>query len=117
MITPSTPRGHNSPERKRSVISEDLFVDGGIATTGILELHGKVTGTVEADALVLSNGAEVKGAIRARSATIAGRSAGSIAADTLVLETRAIVASDIEYGSLTVQTGADVQGSFKRRAG
>ena len=45
---------------KRSVIAEDILVDGNIVCQGILEFGGQITGDITADTVVVTSTARVR---------------------------------------------------------
>jgi cytoskeletal protein CcmA (bactofilin family) len=99
---------------KTSVLAADLVVTGIIATEGALEIHGKVEGEVAADALVVGQTGSVTGKARANRADIRGTLNGDLACTDLMLRASADLQADTTCVSLTVETGAKVQGMFKR---
>lgn len=101
---------------KTSVLAADLVVNGIIATEGALEIHGTVDGEVAADALTIGQGGSVKGKARANKADIRGTLSGDLVCTDLMLRASADLQADTTCASLTVETGAKVQGAFKRPA-
>ncbi len=101
--------------RKRSYISDDLFIEGDISGTGILEIHGEVSGNLIADALVVAKKGRINGAVRARNLTIQGQVTGTISAQNVEIEASASVVADTEYKRLSIESGAKVEGGFKSR--
>ena len=56
----ATPTTAAAADRKRSVIAEDIVIEGNIISQGILEFGGQITGDVTADAVVLTPAARVR---------------------------------------------------------
>ena len=100
-----------------SFIGPEVVVTGDIATPGQLHVDGKVNGDVRCGTLSQGEGGEIRGNILADEARLAGLVDGAVSAGTLLLETSARITGDVLYESLTVSTGAQVDGRFKRRAG
>jgi len=100
-----------------SFIGPEVVVTGDIATPGQLHVDGKVVGDVRCGTLSQGEGGEIHGNILADEATLAGLIDGAVSAGSLLLEASARVTGDVLYESLTVSTGAQVDGRFKRRAG
>lgn len=99
---------------KTSVLASDLVVTGIIATEGALEIHGTVEGEVAADSMSIGQGGTVKGKARANRADIRGTLSGDLVCSDLMLRNSADLQADTTCSSLTVETGAKVQGLFKR---
>ena len=109
--TPTTTAG---ADRKRSVIAEDIVIEGNIISQGILEFGGQITGDVTADAVVLTPAARVRGRVRARQLTIEGELQGAATALNVNIKTGARVKANFAYETLEVASGAQVDGEYKR---
>ena len=101
-------------DRKRSVIAEDIVIEGNIISQGILEFGGQITGDVTADAVVLTPAARVRGRVRARQLTIEGELQGAATALNVNIKTGARVKANFAYETLEVASGAQVDGEYKR---
>lgn len=116
-------RGSKSPARGQgkgatfSFIGAEVSVTGDIATPGQLHIDGNVTGDVRCGSLTQGESGGVHGNIVAGEACLAGLVDGTVEAGTLTLETSARVTGDILYETLTIATGAQIEGRFKRRKG
>lgn len=109
------PSGGATPsERKRSVFAEDLRIEGIIASDGIIEFGGQLTGDLTADALVLTPTARVKGNVRARQLTIEGQLQGEVNALKVNIRTGARVMANVAYDQLDIASGAHVEGGYSR---
>src|SRR4051794_18900921 len=100
-----------------SFIGPEMNVTGDIATDGDLHVDGKILGDVRCSALTLGESGEIRGNILAGTARLAGLVDGAVEAGTLTLDHSARITGDILYEMLTVNSGADVEGRFKRRKG
>ena len=100
-----------------SILGADLAITGNLTATADLHVDGQVEGDITCSALVQGEGSEVRGAIRARSARLAGTVHGSIEAGELVILRTARIHGDVSYDALTIEQGAQVDGRFARRAG
>jgi cytoskeletal protein CcmA (bactofilin family) len=101
---------------KPSVLAADLVVTGVIATEGALEINGRVEGEVAADALIVGRGGTIAGKVRAGRADIHGMLQGDLVCSALVLRSTSRLRADMTCASLTVETGAEVEGSLRRPA-
>lgn len=100
-----------------SFIGPEVVVTGDIATPGQLHVDGKVVGDVRCGTLSQGDGGAIHGNILADEARLAGLIDGAVSAGSLLLEASARVTGDVLYETLTVSTGAQVDGRFKRRTG
>lgn len=106
--------GSVSVDRTRSVIGEDVRIEGNVVLNGILEVSGQIIGDVTADAVVLTPTARVHGRIRARQLTIDGEMRGAATAVHVTMTSGARVMANFAYATLEVAAGAQVVGDYKR---
>ena len=109
-----TPNATAAIDRKRSVIAEDIVIEGNIVSQGILEFGGQITGDITADAVVLTSTARVRGRVKARQLTIEGELQGAATALNVNIKTGARVKANFAYETLEVASGAQVDGECKR---
>lgn len=109
-----TQNAATSVDRKRSVIAEDIVIEGNISSQGILEFGGQITGDLTADAVILTSTARVHGRVRARQLTIEGEFQGAATALNVSIKNGAHVMANFAYETLEVASGAQVQGAYKR---
>lgn len=100
----------------RSHIGAGSRITGELYFPGTVELPGYVKGSVEAAAIVIEEAGEVEGELRASSITIKGRFKGQIKGGAVQLHATACVVGDITYESLSIQSGAQVEGECIHRA-
>jgi cytoskeletal protein CcmA (bactofilin family) len=98
-----------------SFIGPEVVVTGDIDTDGQIHVDGKVVGDVRCGSLSQGESGSIAGNITAGEAKLAGLIDGAVTAGTLLLEPSARVTGDVLYETLTVSTGAQVDGRFKRR--
>jgi cytoskeletal protein CcmA (bactofilin family) len=98
----------------RSVLSNDLKITGDIVAGGVLEVMGEIDGSITAKALVLSSEGRIGGTIAAESVELRGAMQGTIATGSLALKSTANVQADVTYQSLSIESGAQIDGSFAR---
>jgi cytoskeletal protein CcmA (bactofilin family) len=100
-----------------SFVGPEVVVTGDIDSPGQLHIDGKVTGDVSCGTLCQGESGAITGNIDAEEARLAGLVDGAVSAGTLLLEATARITGDVLYGTLTVATGAQVDGRFKHRDG
>ncbi|MGB3279800.1 MAG: polymer-forming cytoskeletal protein [Pseudorhodobacter sp.] len=109
MSTPSSP-GSNSG---KSVLASDLKITGDIVSKGSVEVMGEIDGSVAADSLVVSHEGAIKGTISAKTVDLRGKLNGKIESTTLTLRSAAQVTADVSYTTLSIESGAQIEGTFK----
>ncbi|QYK41072.1 MAG: polymer-forming cytoskeletal protein [Paracoccaceae bacterium] len=98
----------------RSVLSADLRIVGNLTAEGTVEVMGEVEGSIRARTLVITQEGRVTGTVAADTVEIRGRMDGGISTQGLMLRSPAQVTADVTYASLTIESGATVEGSFRK---
>lgn len=97
-----------------SFLGAEVTVTGNIGGQGNLHIDGRVDGDVACASLIVGNSGQVNGNITADEAKIAGSINGTVAAKVLTIEASARIVGDLSYDSVSVETGAQVDGRVKR---
>ena len=97
-----------------SFLGSEVTVTGNIGGQGNLHIDGRVDGDVNCASLIIGNSGQVNGNITADDAKIAGAVTGTVAAKVLTIEASARITGDLSYDSVSVETGAQVEGRVKR---
>ena len=97
-----------------SIVSADFRVVGNITSEGDIQLDGSVDGNVKARSLTIGQAGVVRGEVKADKVQIQGSVTGPIRARVVEITKSAKVAGDVFYESLTVETGAVIDGACKR---
>jgi len=113
MTNPTNP-GSNAG---KSVLASDLKITGDIVSKGSVEVMGEIDGSITAENLVLSHEGAIKGTIGAKTVDVRGKLSGKIDSATLTLRSAAQVTADVTYTTLSIESGAQVEGSFKLKKG
>ena len=110
-------KGNSKPKNSiECLIGAGTTIEGNITFAGGLRVDGRVRGDVIAadgkpGTLVLSEQAQIEGAIRVSHVVINGTVIGPVhAAEYVELQTKANVTGDVYYKTLEIQLGAVVQG-------
>lgn len=99
-----------------SVIGPDVVVTGDLSTAENLQVSGRIEGDVRCAELHQSVDGAIMGAIVAAEARIAGLVEGTVTAGLVVLEASARVTGEVCYTTLSIASGARVEGRFEYRA-
>ena len=80
-----------------------------------LHVDGKIEGDLKCANLVQGEASEIKGAVTAETAKIAGLLDGSIEAKTLIVHATARITGDVTYETITIENGGKVDGKLSHR--
>ena len=97
-----------------SLISSDVKITGTIASSGEIQLDGRIEGELNVHSLTIGIHGKMEGNIEADHAVIKGAINGSITANRLILEKTASVTGDVFHETISVEAGASIEGSLKQ---
>ena len=101
----------------RSVIAKGVKIVGDLSSDGLLKVHGRVEGALQAASVFVSPDAKVLGTIEAEHVVVDGAVEGPVRGKSVLLKSRAHVSGDIQCGSLVVEKGASIEGRLVRGYG
>ncbi len=96
-----------------SIISADMVINGTLASTGDMQIDGRVEGDVRSVGLVIGDKAEIHGEIYAEDVTIRGKVIGRIRARKITLAATSHVEGDILHETFSVESGAFFEGNCR----
>ena len=96
-----------------SIISADMVINGTLASTGDMQIAGRVEGDVRSVGLVIGDKAEIHGEIYAEDVTIRGKVVGRIRARKITLASTSHVEGDILHEAFSVESGAFFEGNCR----
>ena len=116
--TPAPVAPPAAPKRGRplsapSIISSDMVINGTLASTGDMQIDGRVEGDVRSVGLVIGDKAEIHGEIYAEDVTIRGKVVGRIRARKITLAATSHVEGDILHEAFSVESGAFFEGNCR----
>jgi cytoskeletal protein CcmA (bactofilin family) len=98
-----------------SIICTGIVLRGTLESTGDIHFDGCIEGTICSASLIVDYEAVVQGEVIAYDVTVRGRIQGRIRAHKVHLCCGSHVEGDVLYGTLAVETGAWLDGSFQHR--
>ena len=98
-----------------SVLGSDVVITGNVSASVDLQVDGKIEGDLKCANLVQGEASEIKGAVTADTAKLAGLVDGSIEAKTLIIHASARITGDVAYENLTIENGGQVDGKLTHR--
>jgi cytoskeletal protein CcmA (bactofilin family) len=103
-------------DKLESFLGKNSNFKGELNVQGTLRVDGRIEGHVDADHLVLSESAVVKGEVRAKRLIIGGTVDGSVDAQELVeIKSKGRVLGDISTRKLSVLEGGEVNGKIEMK--
>ncbi len=107
------PAGANA---RRSVFAQDLVVEGDATSSGPVDVHGKIIGSMRAPDIVIAGSGRVEGSVIANDLCVLGAVSGMVSARNVQLAPSAVVHADISHERIAVEAGAELEGWLKSRA-
>ena len=106
--------GTPPPAPAPSILSADMRVVGDISSQGEVQIDGTVEGDIRAKSVLVGESADIKGELLAEQIQIHGRINGLIKSRVVHLARTAHVVGDILHESMSIETGAFLEGNCKR---
>ena len=100
-----------------SIIDKSMIITGSITFKGKARIDGIVNGNIEGEHLVLSETGRINGDIIVSSFNCYGTIEGNIKTSMLTARKNCSINGKLEAGSLTVESGAAIQGEIKVAVG
>lgn len=98
-----------------SIISEDVRLVGSIMSQGEVQLDGRIEGDIKVDSLVIGTTGVIEGIVEANTLIIKGKIVGSLNAGKVSIHSSAHVHGDVFHDSLSIESGAVIEGNLKQR--
>jgi cytoskeletal protein CcmA (bactofilin family) len=99
-----------------SFIGSEVTITGNVNATGDMHVDGTIEGDLTCGQLILGGSGRVKGHITAQRATLGGTVEGTVTAGEMIVERSAQLSGDLSYDSVSIETGAKVDGRLTQRA-
>jgi cytoskeletal protein CcmA (bactofilin family) len=100
-----------------SFIGNEVTITGNINASGDMHIDGTIEGDIDCGQIILGASGRVKGNVTANRATIGGTVEGTVTASELLVERTASLSGDLSYDSISIETGARVDGRLTQKAG
>ncbi len=98
--------------RAKSVLAPDLHIKGEISCTSTIEILGRIEGKVTSKTLIVGVEGRVKGSIFAENVDLLGKFDGTLATQGLLVRSSSDVQADVRYTTLSIESGALIDGTF-----
>lgn len=111
---PAAARSADRVAEQPSVLGRGMQITGNIVSTGSVQIHGRVTGDIQAAQLVICEGARVEGKVIAQDTVVQGTFNGNIHSTTVKLQKTAKVDGEIFSRSLMIEQEAQFEGVSRK---
>ena len=99
----------------RSLVGETLQLEGGLRSSGSVDVAGLINGNVFVSEMTVIETGSIRGSLEAVSVEINGHVEGKITADSVIVGKNAVIKGDIFFRkTLKTEEGADIDGYIKR---
>ena len=98
----------------RTVLATDIRLSGDLSSSGTVEILGEVSGDITAQTLVVGAEGQVNGSVSAETVEVRGHLEGRVSCMSFTLRSTAIVMAEVTYDNLIIESGAQIDGKFKR---
>ena len=118
MFTKTEPMNSPAPSAARpgsntkSILASDLRIVGEITSSGQIEVLGEVEGNLVAKGLLIGTEGRVSGTVNSDIVEVKGVLSGSVKSQSFALRSTAEVQADVTYSTLTIESGAQIEGKF-----
>lgn len=105
--TPSRPGGNS-----KSLLAADLRITGEVTSSGQVEILGEIEGNVAAKSVVIGTEGRVAGTVSSDLVEVKGVMSGTVKSQSFTLRSTAEVQADVTYSTLSIESGAQIEGKF-----
>lgn len=99
---------------RTSVIMPDTVVEGDMVARGPITVSGRIQGTVSAPMVEISEGGEIYGSLKAKSADVYGSVQGDVSIlGHIRIGRTGSVNGQVRYGSISMEQGASLDASLR----
>jgi cytoskeletal protein CcmA (bactofilin family) len=104
-----------SSSARRSVIAQDLVVEGDASSSGPIEVQGNVVGSLRAPEIIVAGSGRVEGSVVAHDLVVLGAVSGTASARSVQLAPSAVVQADVIHEQIAIEAGAELEGRLQRK--
>jgi cytoskeletal protein CcmA (bactofilin family) len=98
----------------RTVLAADIHLSGDLSSSGTVEILGEASGDITAQTLIVGAEGLVKGSVSAEAVEVRGTLDGKVSCLSFTLRSSAVVTAEVNYDLLIIESGAQIDGRFKR---
>jgi cytoskeletal protein CcmA (bactofilin family) len=107
---------HNHPNKLESIIGKNSDISGELNVSGTLRVDGMVHGKLNAECVIISESAMVKGDIKARAIIVGGKVEGNLIGEEMIeIKPKGVVFGEIFTNKFFVIEGGTLNGRVQMR--
>ena len=96
-------------ENKISTLLSDVSIEGDIVDKDSIIIDAKINGNIDTDNIETCTNSNVKGNIKAKTATIGGKHKGNIISDNIKVKRTADISGVLNQKTLSIEEGAKLK--------
>lgn len=96
-----------------ALISEELTIEGDLASEGSIDVSGRIVGDVVASKIEVLAGGQLSGSVKADELTVRGQYTGDAKCSSVAIAAGATVRSNIVAKRLSCESGAEITGRLE----
>lgn len=98
----------------RTVLAADIRLSGELTSAGTVEILGEVAGDIRAQTLIVGAEGAMTGTVSAETVEVRGTLDGKVSCLSFALRSASVVTAEVNYDTLTIESGARIDGRFTR---
>ena len=96
-------------EDKTSILLSDISVEGDLVEKDKIILDAKISGDIKAEEIETHSNSNIKGNVKAKSATIGGKLKGNVSSDKINIKKTADIDGVLNQKTLSIEEGATLK--------
>ena len=96
-------------ENKISIILSDVSIEGDVVEKDRIILDAKISGDIKAEEIETHSNSNIKGNVKAKSATIGGKLKGNVSSDKINIKKTADIDGVLNQKTLSIEEGATLK--------
>jgi len=104
-----------SSNAHRSVLAQDLVIEGDANSRGPIQVQGNVIGSLRAPEINVAGSGRVEGSVVAHDLAVLGAESGTISTRHVQLAPSAVVQADVVHERIGIEAGAELKGKLQRK--
>ena len=96
-------------ENKISIILSDVSIEGDVVEKDKIILDAKISGDIKAEEIETHSNSNIKGNVKAKSATIGGKLKGNVSSDKINIKKTADIDGVLNQKTLSIEEGATLK--------
>ena len=96
-------------KHKTSILLSDVSIEGNLIEKNSIIFDGKISGDIKAEEIETHSNSNIKGNVKAKSATIGGKLKGNVSSDKINIKKTADIDGVLNQKTLSIEEGATLK--------